>query len=174
MSTTSDNVIPIRPEIRPSDREFLKEFPLSAASLLRVGVLAFGENGYGIDDDDILQVIIVAKERVEAFLDGVANMPVSASVRIDPSSSYDALDILTLLEETLLSKVHPRNRRTISPIRGAMKAVAELLERQIEVEQPEPSGPDDGESKAKPSAAGAPRNGSHHLGIVVDTRAVRT
>lgn len=78
---STDNASPVRPEIRLGHNELL----VSAASLLRVGVRAFGERGdVTVEDDDLLEVIATAKERVESFVDGVANMEIADMKRVRP------------------------------------------------------------------------------------------
>jgi hypothetical protein len=101
------------------------ELLLSAASLLRVGVSAFGENSEPWGDtgmEDVRELVLEAKTRTEEYLDGIRGDQ-------DATVVFDALDILTLLTVALDNDACCDNGHTISPIKGGMKAAAELLDR---------------------------------------------
>jgi hypothetical protein len=119
------------------------ELLMSAARLLRVSAAAFDEDGEPQDAelDDILEVVRMAKERVEKWLDGIGGD------QRNEEHVYDALDVLTLVESTLAAGLNPANGRSICPLRGAMKIAAERLEWFFEAEQLEPDEPDSGEDQ---------------------------
>jgi hypothetical protein len=129
----------ITPAGRPAGTNTTKSEPskvellASAASLLRVGVSAFGEDSdpWGDTDlDDILEVIKTAKTRIKEWL--------SQSSMEDGSGAFDALDVLTLAQATIVSGHGPLSEGiTISPIRSAMKMAAEALTCAIETNDPD-------------------------------------
>ncbi|MDF2435263.1 MAG: hypothetical protein JWP44_4894 [Mucilaginibacter sp.] len=131
---STDNATPIRS---------VNTEPLQlAASLLRVGVSAFGEHAEPWGDtslDDVLQLVCTANASIEEWL--------RATSGEDASHAFDALDVLTLVETVLDAGLQGANWHTISPVRGAMKIAAELLERAIAVQQTEPDATDSEEHK---------------------------
>lgn len=129
----------------------IPELLISAARLLRVSAAAFDEDGEPQDAelDDILEVVHIAKERVEKWFSGVG------CSQKNEEFVYDALDVLTLVECVLAAGLNPTNGRSICPLRGAMKMAAERLEWFFEAQRLEPNAPDSGEDQEDPEIAEA-------------------
>lgn len=134
------------------------ELLMSAASMLCVGVAAFTEGGElnnGASLTDVLVIVQTAQERVESWLDKHFDGPPGAPY---PDEAFDAWDILTVLQAALAAGLNPSGRgRTVNPIRGAMHAAAELLERAVDAEQqaPDPESGNEADETADGIAAAA-------------------
>lgn len=94
---------------------------LAAARMLRIGVVAFAADQEP-NDDDTLEIVNAAKERVLAGLDMASEL-----MNYDPERAFDALDVLAVLEAAISYADIRDTGKTISPIRGTMKAAADLL-----------------------------------------------
>ena len=126
-----------------------RELLLSAASLLYVGVAAFRDDGElinGVSLDDVRNVVRTAKSKIAVFVD-----PNGAVEDV-----FDALAVLAVVDAALEAGLKPARGGTVSPIRGAMHAAAELLERALgTAEAQEPQDPEPGEGDEAPLVAAA-------------------